>query len=223
MKSQDQRPNQTVSDDEYRFIGYIAKHYAKETTAFTYDDLFQQGVLIWLENRHKCKDGSTADQRRAFLNRVVQSRLVRYISQYEPLMSMPLNATEARRECLENTVALHTVWNEIGAIQDEYDGVAETEEAILIDEFCESLLDNRKVLSERQAKVVKIRFGIEQPKECICSETFKNSDVLTQDREHTVACIAHEMGVPKDRARQLEARGIYRLRVFSYRQKFWSY
>lgn len=143
MKSQDQCQKQTVSDDEYRFIGYIAKSYAKKTTAFTYDDLFQQGVLIWLENRYKCKDGCTAEQKRAFLNKVVQSRLARYISKYEPLMSVPINATETRRACLENTTTLHAVWNEVEAIQDENDYIAEAERALLIDEF-------RKSLSERK-------------------------------------------------------------------------
>ena len=134
--------------DDYRFIRYTAKSYAKKCDRLTENDLFQVGVIAYLEGIDKWNPlkGKKWD----YMWLVVGSKVASYIRTHDSLIYIPQNAQKYVSYEFEDI--------------DDYDilgedlRLAEVEDMLYKTRLCDRCLN---LLTERERFVIEKRYGLD--------------------------------------------------------------
>lgn len=134
--------------DDYRFIRYTAKSYAKKCERLTENDLFQVGVIAYLEGIDKWNPlkGKKWD----YMWLVVGGRIASYVRAHDSLIYIPQNAQKYVSYEFEDI--------------DDYDilgedlRLAEVEDMLYKTRLCDRCLS---LLTERERFVIEKRYGLD--------------------------------------------------------------
>lgn len=182
----------TLTEEDYAEIRYMARNYAKRCETLTEEDLYQEGVLCLLNRKQNFDSERDNSNYRAFIVYNLRSWLERYIQQAEPFVRLPYNASENGRQV--EVVPFGENGEEM-LLMDE-----DTKREVLDWEKTETYKDMlRKMIGVmriegRMKDILELRYGIKD------------------GEEHSLQYIGEIYGMTSERVRQEEARAIKLLR-----------